>query len=98
MAGAAPGYSWEEGSMSCPTCGHTLAVIADESLTVWQCERCGTVQTIHFAESEQKTYVPKLVERCRRLESVLRSRRAALMTGSNWREEWRCLGIAESIY
>jgi hypothetical protein len=78
--------------MSCPTCDHTMASIAHETLHIWQCERCGTLKTQHFLGIDPPNfYVPKLVGRCR--EFAQRFDQPAKVLAQMWRH----LGIAESI-
>lgn len=73
--------------MACPTCDHTMESIGCcDGGTVWHCPRCGTVK--HHNQS----YVPKLVERCRRFE-----RQEMVGCVSREVDKWKGLGIAEAI-
>lgn len=57
--------------MPCPTCSHTMeAVASDGGPYVRHCPRCGTM-TIGSSDNPIGVYVPKLVERCRKLGETL---------------------------
>lgn len=75
--------------MPCDTCGHTMQTILDPSSCFHWCPRCGTIKTGGGTVVE----VPKLVERCRLFQI------SELWDKTNPRglEEWKHLGIAESI-
>lgn len=74
--------------MSCPTCDHTMVVLATENgFTFRLCPRCGTVSRTGGTMPE--TYVPKLVDRCRELWKVADNSTAA---------ELHRLGIREAVY
>ena len=82
--------------MACPTCGHTMACLAD--LPHWSqaayCPRCGTVSVKTFRDDQvirTEVYAPKLVERCRQFEKLV------IEGYSKGPECWNGLGIAESI-
>lgn len=75
--------------MSCPTCSALFACINYGEVGVFQCERCGTLLVVHAVTGTSCTYVPKLVERCRKLAGVL--------AGNDAFHQLRTLGIAESI-
>lgn len=70
--------------MSCPTCDHTMKVVASG---LWWCARCGTL-TFGLAKGNE-TIRPVLVDRCRDFAHV------ALPLGC--RDSWRRMGISESI-
>lgn len=72
--------------MSCPTCDHTMAKVDDD---LWHCDRCGTI----ISNLSINGIVPKLVERCRVFEGPLFDRLSPVTLEENWRR----LGIAESI-
>jgi hypothetical protein len=79
--------------MSCPTCSHTMARIADGRTTVWHCDRCGTVKT-EPGMGPPEYYVPKLVERIRRFRDLAENGHGLSAASANL---WHRLGIAESI-
>jgi hypothetical protein len=55
--------------MACPTCDHSMAALGYCNGGTWyHCERCGTVKHADTFTGAVTVYVPKLVERCRRLE------------------------------
>jgi ribosomal protein S27AE len=79
----------KEGTVSCPSCGHTMAMLFDSrDRTVWHCGRCGTVRSGLLGHVED--VVPKLVERCRQFAREL-SDDAGLLA------RWESFGVAESI-
>ncbi len=83
----------------CPTCGHDATCLCAGSTTVWRCEQCGTVMTQRFTERDGdgfKTYVPKLVERCREFGKALADPCSHPVESDWW--AWRRLGIQESIH
>lgn len=67
--------------MACPTCGHTLHKVV---YGIFWCPRCGTLM-----QKEGEAEVPKLVERCRTFGGCI--------LNPSTLNEWRVLGIAESI-
>lgn len=85
--------------MPCPTCDHTMHVIVTDYAGMRHslCPRCGTHTVDHIgyggipgAVSRISTWVPKLVERCRKL-------RATVTDGAD-ACEWDRLGVMEAIY
>lgn len=77
--------------MPCGNCGHTLEGIdAPGQMTYWHCPRCGTFVRVN-PDGWSDTYTPKLVERCRRFESLHSISRGDF-------PEWHSFGIAESIH
>ncbi len=58
--------------MSCPVCSHTLQFVAGTGRVFW-CPRCGTITNVGLEESATlgASSIPKLVERCRNLQSSL---------------------------
>ncbi len=71
--------------MNCPTCSHTLhAVCQSDGDRVCWCPRCGSL----IAHGEHSP--PKLVERCREYEKMLRYVPERL-------PHWKAVGIAEAI-
>jgi hypothetical protein len=74
--------------MACPTCDHTMQMIATP---YYWCPRCGTlggglVQKPEFWE-------PKLVDRCRKYAGEFDKENIAQF----YRNTWNRLGIAEAI-
>lgn len=82
--------------MACPTCDGTMASLGyADGGTIWHCERCGTIKHDNFyVDAPAKVYVPKLVERCRRFATLLP---AIELSPAKVADEWRHIGIAESI-
>ncbi len=78
--------------MSCPTCDHTMEGLGYcDGGMIFHCERCGTVtHAVATSLGPNRVYVPRLVDRCRRYEDMMRSERADAY-------QWRRIGIAESI-
>lgn len=83
--------------MSCPTCTHTMTPlgVVDGNFKYFWCPRCGTIRAVLMNQKEQDS-VPKLVERCRQFRAKVLN--TMDVPGRVFRlEEWRRLGIAESI-
>lgn len=77
--------------MPCPTCDATMEGIGsnDRGDNCFLCPRCGTVLIDAFGQHGDKVYVPKLVERCREFERLVKV--------SDIMAIWHRLGLAESI-
>lgn len=92
--------------MSCPTCDHTMERIthAGEPVqAVFWCPRCGTIRTRMdtMPAGESDDAVPKLVERCRefgKLQYLVPAPSEERTAIHRMRDEWKRLGIAESIH
>ena len=87
--------------MACPTCDHSLECVlrdAASDTTAYQCPRCGTsVVLCHGVPNgpgNPRVYVPQLVERCREFAGKMN---LGPLSNSLAVDEWRRLGIAESI-
>lgn len=76
--------------MPCPTCDHTVQGIG---FGMFWCPRCGTL--IWHTGAGKAVDVPKLVERCRKLEAAHVG--ASPGVGLNLTLDWHRLGLAESI-
>jgi len=53
--------------MACPTCGHTMQAVTDQSLKrrVFWCPRCGTIRILRLSADKTFDDVPKIVERAK---------------------------------
>jgi tRNA(Ile2) C34 agmatinyltransferase TiaS len=75
--------------MGCPTCDSTIESVGrlldDPDCGVFHCPRCGTLRVGGY------TYVPRLVERCRRLHDEV-------YHPPTEQAVWHRLGIYEAIY
>lgn len=69
--------------MACPTCSHTVETVI-QGRNIFHCPRCGTLRM------GDAVYVPKLVDRCREFEPLIRP---SLV----YRTDWHRLGIQECI-
>lgn len=92
--------------MACPTCDHTMDNVCREDTPVasgqlvvtrrvYYCPRCGTMTILHDATGRVDTYVPKIVERCRKFEKEVVV--GMFRPGEAPRDDWTQIGIAESI-
>lgn len=79
--------------MSCPTCDHTMHCIGHG---IFWCPRCGTLKG---NDPLGQVSIPALVDRCRRFaaEGNTQSYFLGKSKYDHADEEWRKLGIAESI-
>jgi hypothetical protein len=87
--------------MACPTCNHMLEGIGHREFhRFWYCHRCGTLVEESRSSHGAAEWVilsispPKLVDRCREFAEKMN---LGPLSNSIAVDEWRRLGIAESI-
>lgn len=87
--------------MACNTCDHTMQTIGvtcdQDGARVFWCPRCGTIRTTGRFEGDD---MPKLVERCRKLQPLIAALNAMHLTTPQIEaviQCWTAFGIAESI-
>lgn len=80
----------------CPTCGYDMQCLS-LALTIgpYWCQQCGTIGSL-AAPNGAVFKTPKLVERCRELDNLLRVELDGALDGPRG-NMWRVLGIAEAI-
>lgn len=79
--------------MSCPTCDHTMHSVSSSTAMLFWCPRCGTLAQKGARVDTQD--VPKLVECCRRFRKTIGP--DYMSQFASCRDDWKRLGIAESI-
>ncbi len=83
--------------MSCPTCSADMPILVPgPMLSYYLCERCGTVCAFNKSGERRHTFIPKLVERCRRFKKEMDD--AFAVQGMFNVSLWDSLGIEESIH